>query len=73
MYLRTTRRKNRDGTEAVYYQLAHNTWNVDTRRSDPQIVHNFGRADELDARGAGPPMPLDRAGLRRRGARSARR
>jgi hypothetical protein len=48
MYLRTTRRKNRDGSEAVYYQLAHNTWNQDTRRSETVIVHNFGRADELD-------------------------
>lgn len=48
MYLRTTRRKNRDGTEAVYYQLANNTWNAETRRSETQIVHNFGRADELD-------------------------
>jgi len=48
MYLRTTRRKNLDGSEAVYYQLAHNTWNADTRRSETKIVHNFGRADELD-------------------------
>ncbi|MDI6773627.1 MAG: IS1634 family transposase [bacterium] len=48
MYLRTTRRKNRDGSEVVYYQLAHNDWNAEARRSETQIVHNFGRADELD-------------------------
>lgn len=48
MYLRTTRRKNRDGSRVDYYQLAHNVRHPDTGAPTAQIVHNFGRADELD-------------------------
>jgi len=48
MYLRTTRRKNRDGSEVVYYQLAHNTRHPDTGQTVAQVIHTFGRADALD-------------------------
>jgi Transposase DDE domain len=48
MYLRTTRRKNRDGSEVVYYQLAHNTRHPDSGQTVAQVIHTFGRADELD-------------------------
>lgn len=48
MYLRTTRRKNSDGSLVEYYQLAHNVRHADTGAPTAQIVHNFGRADELD-------------------------
>ena len=48
MYLRTTRRKNRDGSEVVYYQLAHNTRHPDSGQTVAQVVHTFGRADEID-------------------------
>jgi transposase len=48
MYLRTTRRKRRDGTEAVYYSLAENEWDSEHRRSRVRVVHNFGRAEDLD-------------------------
>jgi transposase len=48
MYLRTTRRKNRDGSEVVYYQLAHNTRHPDSGQTVAQVIHPFGRADELD-------------------------
>ena len=48
MYLRTTSRTNRDGSRVEYYQLAHNAWDADKRRSRAIIVHNFGRADQLD-------------------------
>lgn len=48
MYLRTTRRRNRDGSEIEYYQLAHNVRHPETGAPTAQIVHNFGRADELD-------------------------
>lgn len=48
MYLRKTSRKNRDGSQVVYYQLAHNIWDAETKRSRVQIIHNFGRADGLD-------------------------
>ena len=48
MYLRTTRRKNRDGSEVVYYQLAHNSRDPVTGKVSASIIHNFGRADSLD-------------------------
>ena len=47
MYLRMTKRKNRDGTEVVYYQLAHNVRHPTTGHTVAQVIHNFGRADQL--------------------------
>jgi hypothetical protein len=48
MYLRTTRRKNKDGSVVEYYQLAHNVRHAETGRPVAEIIHNFGRADELN-------------------------
>ena len=48
MYLRTTKRKNKDGSVIAYYQLAHNERNPDTKKPVAKIIHNFGRADKLD-------------------------
>jgi hypothetical protein len=48
MFLRTTKRKNRDGSVVEYYQLAHNARDPQTRQPVAQIIHNFGRADALD-------------------------
>jgi transposase len=48
MYLRTTRRKNKDGSIVEYYQLAHNERHPDTRKPVARIIHSFGRADQLD-------------------------
>jgi hypothetical protein len=48
MYLRITQRRNRDGSTVAYYALAENAWNADAKRSEAQIVHNFGRADQVD-------------------------
>jgi len=48
MYLRTTRRKNKDGSVVEYYQLAHNERHPVTRKPVANIIHSFGRADELD-------------------------
>lgn len=48
MYLRTTRRKNQDGSVVEYYQLAHNVRHAETGRPVAEIIHNFGRADELN-------------------------
>ena len=48
MYLRTTKRKNKDGSVVEYYQLAHNERHPDTRKPVAKIIHNFGRTDELD-------------------------
>jgi hypothetical protein len=48
MYLRTTRRKNKNGSSAEYYQLAHNERHPVTGKPVAKIIHNFGRTDELD-------------------------
>ena len=48
MYLRSTKRKNKDGSCVEYYQLAHNERHPRTRKPVAKIIHNFGRADQLD-------------------------
>jgi hypothetical protein len=48
MYLRSTKRKNKDGSVVEYYQLAHNERHPLTRKPVAKIIHSFGRADELD-------------------------
>jgi len=48
MYLRKTSRKNKDGSVVQYYQLAHNERHPVSKKSVAKIIHNFGRADELD-------------------------
>jgi hypothetical protein len=45
MYLRSTPRRNKDGTEVRYLQLAHNVWDPTAKRSRVQVVYNFGRED----------------------------
>lgn len=51
MYLRRTSRTNRDGSRVEYIALAHNAWNPETRRSEPEVLYNFGRTEELDRAG----------------------
>ncbi len=48
MYLRSTKRRNRDGSVVEYLQLAHNVRNPKTGKPLAQIIHNFGRADQVD-------------------------
>ncbi|WP_289298662.1 IS1634 family transposase [uncultured Reyranella sp.] len=48
MYLRQTKRKNKDGTVAHYLQLAHNVRDPDTGVVSAQILHSFGRAEHLE-------------------------
>ncbi|MBU4355616.1 MAG: IS1634 family transposase [Proteobacteria bacterium] len=48
MYLRTTKRQNKDGSVVEYYQLAHNFRHPETNKPVARIIHNFGRADQLD-------------------------
>jgi transposase len=48
MYLRTTKRKNADGSIVEYFQLAHNIRDTNTGQAKAQIIHNFGRSDQLD-------------------------
>ncbi|MCP3775653.1 IS1634 family transposase [Paenibacillus sp. MZ04-78.2] len=48
MYIRTTSRKNKDGTSVRYIQLAHNERNPKTGQSQAKILYNFGRDDEVN-------------------------
>jgi transposase len=48
MYLRTTKRRNADGSEVRYYQLAENIWDPERACAVAKVVYSFGRADGLD-------------------------
>jgi len=48
VYLRETRRKNRDGSVVSYLQLAHNERHPETGSPVARVIHNFGRADQVD-------------------------
>ena len=48
MYLRTTQRKNKDGSVVTYYQLVHNLWDAEKKQSVTRVIHNFERADSVD-------------------------
>ena len=46
MYVRTTLRRNKDGSVVRYLQLAHNVWDPEKKRSRTEVLYNFGREDE---------------------------
>jgi hypothetical protein len=48
MYLRTTQRRNRDGSVVRYYALAENVRHPTKGHVEARVVHSFGRADRLD-------------------------
>ncbi len=48
MYVRTIKRKNKDGSEVEYVQLAHNTRHPEKGYSRAEVVYSFGRRDQLD-------------------------
>ena len=48
MYLRESRRTNRDGSVVAYLQLAHNQRHPQTGTSTAKVIHNFGRAELVD-------------------------
>lgn len=48
MYLRTTKRRNADGSEVRYYQLAENVWDAARGCAVAKVIYNFGRADQVD-------------------------
>jgi hypothetical protein len=48
MYLRETRRTNRDGSVVAYLQLAHNERHPETGNPVAKVIHNFGRAEKVD-------------------------
>lgn len=48
MYIRTTSRKNKDGSSVQYLQLTHNERHPVTGQSQAKVLYNFGRADVLN-------------------------
>lgn len=48
MYLRKVTRKNKGDKKVHYYQLAHNKRDPGTKKPVAHIIHNFGRADQVD-------------------------
>jgi DDE family transposase len=48
VYLRETRRVNKDGTVVSYLQLAHNERHPRTGSPVARVIHNFGRSDKVD-------------------------
>jgi hypothetical protein len=51
MYIRATKRQNKDGSLTEYLQLAHNEWDKESRRSTVKVLLNFGRKENVDAQG----------------------
>lgn len=51
MYIRTIKRKNKDGSTVEYVQLAHNVWNKDKGFAQAQVIHSFGRREDLNVDG----------------------
>jgi transposase len=48
MYVRTIKRKNKDGSTVEYVQLAHNVWNKKKGFAQAQVIYSFGRREQLD-------------------------
>jgi transposase len=48
MYVRTIKRKNKDGSTVEYVQLAHNVWNKNKGFAQAQVIYSFGRREQLD-------------------------
>ncbi len=48
MFVRTSSRRNRDGSVVRYLQLAHNEWDATSKSSRMKVLYNFGRAEDLD-------------------------
>src|SRR3712207_4838180 len=48
MYLRTTQRRNKDGSVVRYLALAENARHPEKGYVEAKVVHSFGRADQLD-------------------------
>ncbi len=48
MFVKTSTRRNRDGSTVTYLQLVHNEWDPVAKTARTKVVYSFGRADELD-------------------------
>ena len=51
MFVRTSSRRNKDGSVVRYLQLAHNQWDPATKSSKMKVLYNFGRAEDVDRAG----------------------
>jgi hypothetical protein len=51
VYVRTSTRRNADGTRVSYLQLAHNEWDPAAKTARTRVLYSFGRADQLDRAG----------------------
>lgn len=48
MYIRTIKRKNKDGSVVEYVQLAHNVRHPDKKYPKAEVIYSFGRREQLD-------------------------
>jgi transposase len=48
MYIRTIKRKNKDGSVVEYVQLAHNVRHPDKGYPKAELIYSFGRRENLD-------------------------
>ncbi len=48
MYLRTISRRNGDGSVVRCMQLGHKQWDPVEQQVKAQVIHSFGREDQLD-------------------------
>ena len=48
MFVRTSTRKNADGTRVSYLQLVHNEWDAAAKTTRAKVLYSFGRVDQLD-------------------------
>lgn len=48
MYLRTTQRRNKDGSVVRYLALAENRRHPEKGHVEARVIHSFGREDQLD-------------------------
>ncbi|MHB1065745.1 MAG: IS1634 family transposase, partial [Georgenia sp.] len=48
MFVRTSSRRNKDGSVVRYLQLAHNEWDPGTKSAKMRVLYNFGRTDQVD-------------------------
>jgi hypothetical protein len=48
VFVKTSTRRNRDGTPVRYLQLAHNEWDPAAKTSRTKVIYSFGRAEDVD-------------------------
>lgn len=48
MYLRRVTRKNKNGSQVAYLQLAHNEWDPKAKYAKAKVIYSFGREDKID-------------------------